>query len=70
MRRWLRKHGRPVALYTDRDSIYRVEGKLDPSKPIHTQRYLPFEGVEKSNAENSRVNPCGAAPPKPPEFIA
>jgi hypothetical protein len=37
LRRWLRKHGRPVALYTDRDSIYRVEGKLDPDTPRQTQ---------------------------------
>lgn len=37
LQRWLRKHGRPLALYTDRDSIYRVEGKHDPQQPIHTQ---------------------------------
>jgi len=35
--RWIRKHGRPTALYTDRDSIYRAEGKLDPDRPVHTQ---------------------------------
>jgi len=35
--RWLRRHGRPVALYTDRDSIFRVEGKLDPDQPLQTQ---------------------------------
>lgn len=35
--RWLRRHGRPVALYTDRDSIYRVEGQLDPDTPRQTQ---------------------------------
>lgn len=35
--RWLRKYGRPLALYTDRDSIYRVEGKLRPDQPRHTQ---------------------------------
>lgn len=48
LRRWLRKRGRPVALYTDRDSIYRVEGKLDPDKPIHTQfsRALSELGIE------------------------
>lgn len=46
--RWLRKHGRPVALYTDRDSIYRVEGKLDPDTPRHTQfsRALSELGIE------------------------
>ena len=46
--RWLRKHGRPVALYTDRDSIYRVEGKLDPHTPRQTQfsRALSELGIE------------------------
>jgi hypothetical protein len=46
--RWLRKHGRPVALYTDRDSIYRVEGRRDPEKPIHTQfsRALSQLGIQ------------------------
>jgi hypothetical protein len=33
---YLKKHGRPVALYTDRDSIYRVESRLDPDRPEHT----------------------------------
>jgi len=48
LRRWLRKHGRPVALYTDRDSIYRVEGKLDPDTPRQTQfsRALSELGIE------------------------
>jgi hypothetical protein len=48
LRRWLRQRGRPVALYTDRDSIYRVEGKLDPDKPIQTQfsRALAELGIE------------------------
>jgi hypothetical protein len=46
--RWLRKHGRPVALYTDRDSIYRVEGKRDPDTPRQTQfsRALSELGIE------------------------
>jgi hypothetical protein len=35
--RWVRKHGRPVALYTDHDSIYRAEGQRDPHTPRHTQ---------------------------------
>lgn len=35
--RYLRRRGRPVALYTDRDSIYRVEGRLDPDRPLQTQ---------------------------------
>ncbi len=35
--RYLRKHGRPVALYTDRHSIFRAEDGGDDPQPVKTQ---------------------------------
>jgi hypothetical protein len=46
--RWLRRYGRPVALYTDRDSIYRAEGRREPDTPRQTQfsRALSELGID------------------------
>ena len=35
--RWLRKHGRPLALYTDRDSIFETQSKGRPDYSGQTQ---------------------------------
>jgi hypothetical protein len=35
--RWLRKHGRPLAWYSDRDSIFRAESKEDRGRSVPTQ---------------------------------
>jgi transposase len=46
--RWLRRYGRPVALYTDRDSIfeYRDKGKGDPDGLTQFGRALQELGIE------------------------
>jgi hypothetical protein len=38
--RWINKHGRPLSLYTDRDSIYRTEGRDGASRPTQLGRAL------------------------------
>jgi len=38
--RWIGKHGRPVSLYTDRDSIYRTEGRDGEGRPTQLGRAL------------------------------
>ena len=50
--RWLRKHGRPVALYTDRDSIFEPSGKGHPDPAGETQfgRALEELGIERITA--------------------
>jgi hypothetical protein len=35
--RWLRKHGRPLAWYSDRDSVFRAESKQDREQSVPTQ---------------------------------
>jgi len=37
LRRWLKKHGRPLALYTDRDSIFEATAKGQPDYVGQTQ---------------------------------
>src|SRR6266852_6680302 len=37
LRRWLKKHGRPLALYTDRDSIFEATAKGQPDYSGQTQ---------------------------------
>jgi hypothetical protein len=46
--RWLRRHGRPVALYTDRDSIfeYQDKGRGDPDGLTQFGRALQELGIE------------------------
>lgn len=46
--RWLRRHGRPVALYTDRDSIfeYQDKGRGDPNGLTQFGRALRELGIE------------------------
>jgi Helix-turn-helix domain len=46
--RWLRKHGRPLAWYSDRDSIFRAESKEDRERSVPTQfsRALSELGIE------------------------
>jgi transposase len=50
--RWLRKHGRPLALYTDRDSIYEASGKghPDPSGTTQFGRALAELAIERITA--------------------
>jgi transposase len=50
--RWLRKHGRPVALYTDRDSIFEASGKRQPDAVGQTQfgRALEELDIERITA--------------------
>ena len=50
--RWLRKHGRPVALYTDRDSIFEPSGKGHPDPAGETQfgRALQELAIERITA--------------------
>jgi transposase InsO family protein len=38
--RWISKHGRPLSLYTDRDGIYRTEGRDGASRPTQFGRAL------------------------------
>jgi len=46
--RWLRKHGRPLAWYSDRDSVFRAESTGDRERSVPTQfsRALSELGVE------------------------
>lgn len=46
--RYLRKHGRPVALYTDRHGIFRAETASDDPQPVQTQfgRALDELGIQ------------------------
>jgi transposase len=46
--RWLQRHGRPVALYTDRDSIfeYQDKGRGDPNGLTQFGRALAELGIE------------------------
>ena len=50
--RWLRKNGRPMALYTDRDSIFEPAGKHQPDPEGQTQfgRALEELGIERITA--------------------
>lgn len=50
--RWLRKHGRPLALYTDRDSIFEATSKGQPDYSGQTQfgRALEELGIERTTA--------------------
>jgi transposase len=50
--RWLSKHGRPVALYTDRDSIFEASGKGHPDPAGETQfgRALEELAIERITA--------------------
>lgn len=43
--RWLRKHGRPVELYSDRDSIFRAEDALKDPMPTQFSRALKELGI-------------------------
>lgn len=43
--RWLKKHGRPVGLYSDRDSIFRAEDALADSTPTQFSRALQELGI-------------------------
>jgi hypothetical protein len=49
---WLRKNGRPLALYTDRDSIYEAQGRGRPDYSGQTQfgRALAELGIERITA--------------------
>ena len=44
--RWLKKHGRPVALYSDRDSIFRAEDALNNPTPTQFSRALDELGID------------------------
>ena len=44
--RWISRHGRPVSLYTDRDSIYRTEGRDGASRPTQLGRALKELDIE------------------------
>jgi hypothetical protein len=46
--RWLARHGRPLALYTDRDSIFEAhsQGQPDSSKPTQFGRALEELAIE------------------------
>lgn len=50
--RWLRKHGRPLALYTDRDSIFEATSKGGPDYSGQTQfgRALEELDIERATA--------------------
>ena len=50
--RWLRKNGRPLALYTDRDSIFEAAGKHQPDPEGQTQfgRALEELSIERITA--------------------
>jgi transposase len=50
--RWLRKHGRPVALYTDRDSIFAATSKGRPDNSGQTEfgRALEELSIERITA--------------------
>jgi hypothetical protein len=50
--RWLKKHGRPLALYTDRDSIFEPSGKGHPDARGETQfgRALEELAIERITA--------------------
>ena len=50
--RWLRKNGRPMALYTDRDSIFEPAGKHQPDPEGQTQfgRALEELDIERITA--------------------
>lgn len=50
--RWLRKHGRPVALYTDRDSIFEPssKGRPDPAGQTQFGRALEALAIERITA--------------------
>lgn len=43
--RWLKKHGRPVELYSDRDSIFRAEDALNDPTPTQFSRALQELGI-------------------------
>jgi len=43
--RWLKKHGRPVEFYSDRDSIFRAEDALDDPTPTQFSRALGELGI-------------------------
>ena len=46
LRRWLKKHGRPLALYTDRDSIFEATAKGKPDYSGQTQFGRALEELE------------------------
>jgi transposase-like protein len=50
--RWLKKHGRPLALYTDRDSIYesQAHGRPDYSGQTQFGRALENLGIDRITA--------------------
>jgi transposase len=50
--RWLRKHGRPLALYTDRDSIFEATAKGQPDYRGQTQfgRALEELDIDRTSA--------------------
>ena len=50
--RWLRKHGRPLALYTDRDSIFEASSKGQADRAGETQfgRALAELAIERITA--------------------
>ena len=55
--RWLRKHGRPVALYTDRHGIFEAQAKGEPLPQEATQfgRALQELGVELIRAHSPQA---------------
>lgn len=45
LKRWLRRHGRPVELYSDRDSIFRAEDGFKDPTPTQLSRALKELGI-------------------------
>lgn len=56
--RWLKKHGRPLALYTDRDSIFEAQSKGRPDYSGQTQfgRALEELAIERIAAYSPQAN--------------
>lgn len=80
--RWLQRYGRPLALYTDRDSIfeYQDKGRGDPNGQTQFGRALAELDIElilarsplaklKYTEVQTECSPGGSAP-RPPEFSA
>ena len=53
--RWLRKHGRPVAWYSDRDSVFVATDALGEAVPTQFSRALSELGVELISANSPQA---------------
>ena len=71
LRRWLGKNGRPLALYTDRDSIFEAQAKGRPDYSGETQfgRALTELGIERITAYSPQAKGRVERSSKPPRTV-